>query len=52
MTGTLAAKAFSDSTQLLETLRTRAAANQGALVRRQTNARVIASTVQKTQSTK
>ena len=35
-----------DRTQLQEALRLRAAANQSALVRRQTNARVIASTVQ------
>ena len=41
-----------DPAQLQEALRLRAAANQSALVRRQTNARVIASTVQKTQSTK
>jgi hypothetical protein len=41
-----------DRTQLQEALRLRATANQSALVRRQTNARVIASTVQKTQSTK
>ena len=41
-----------DRTQLQEALRLRATANQSALVRRQTNARVIAITVQKTQSTK
>jgi hypothetical protein len=38
--------------QLLESVKLRAAANQASLVRRQATSRVIASTVQKTQSPK